>query len=117
MDEYGIKNTSEALKKKLFNYIETAYFGKNDELRELCKTELETQGVMWREPYIEANPAYKSLENGTENPNIPESIRAVLRQMIERKMGVYKNPYMHQIQALVGFYNHHDLILFLLCEG
>ena len=37
MDEYGIKNTHEALKQRLLNYIETAYFGKNDELRELCK--------------------------------------------------------------------------------
>ena len=35
MDEYSIVNTHEALKERLIDYIETAYFGKNDELREL----------------------------------------------------------------------------------
>ena len=47
MDEYSIENTHEALKQRLIDYVETAYFGKNDELRELCKTELEAQGIMW----------------------------------------------------------------------
>ena len=37
MDEYSIVNTHEALKRRLIDYIETAYFGKNDELRELMK--------------------------------------------------------------------------------
>ena len=41
MDEYSIVNTHEALKERLIDYIETAYFGKNDELRELCRDELE----------------------------------------------------------------------------
>ena len=61
MDEYSIENTHKALKGRLIEYIETAYFGKNDELRNLCKDELELQGVMWKEPYIEANPAYVSV--------------------------------------------------------
>lgn len=43
MDEYSIVNTHEALKERLIDYIETAYFGKNDELRELCRDELEKQ--------------------------------------------------------------------------
>ena len=38
MDEYSIVNTHEALKERLIDYIETAYFGKNDELRELKAT-------------------------------------------------------------------------------
>ena len=71
MDDYSIENTHEALKQRLIDYVETAYFGKNDELRELCRTELETQGVMWKEPYIEANPAYMSLCDGIENADIP----------------------------------------------
>lgn len=57
MDEYSIENTHKALRDRLIEYIETAYFGKNDELRNLCKDELELQGVMWKEPYIEATSA------------------------------------------------------------
>ena len=111
MDEYSIENTHEALKQRLIDYVETAYFGKNDELRKLCRTELEAQGVMWKEPYIEANPAYKVLQNGIENAEIPVNIKAILKQMIDRHMGVYKSPYVHQIQALEGFYKHCELFV------
>lgn len=111
MDEYSIENTHEALKWRLINYVETAYFGKNDELRELCRTELEAQGVMWKEPYIEANPAYKVLQNGIEKAEIPVGIKTILRQMIDCNMGVYNNPYVHQIQALEGFYKQCDLFV------
>lgn len=112
MDEYSISNTHEALKQRLINYVETAYFGKNDELREMCKEELETQGVLWKEPFIEANPAYKSVANGIEeSKKIPNEIKRILLQMIEQKMGVYKSPYSHQIQALEAFYSNQDLFV------
>lgn len=112
MDEYSIENTHEALKQRLVDYVETAYFGKNDVLRELCKEELEEQGVMWKEPYIEANPAYKTLLDGISlSKNIPVSIKDILSQMIEKRMGVYKSPYAHQVQALEGFYNSNDLFV------
>ena len=101
MNEYSIVNTHEALKRRLIDYIETAYFGKNDELRELCRDELETQGVLWKEPYIEANPAYVSMINGiSESDKIPKHIKEILLQMIDKKMGVYISPYIHQIQAI-----------------
>ena len=48
---------------------------------------------MWKEPYIEANPAYMSLRDGIENADIPVGIKVILKQMIEWKMGVYKSPY------------------------
>lgn len=112
MDEYSIGNTHEALKNRLIEYVETAYFGKNDELRELCKDELEAQGVLWKEPYIEANPAYKSIEDGIKkSEKIPDNIKEILEKMIEKGLGVYKSPYCHQIQALESFYN--DMNLFV----
>lgn len=112
MDEYSIGNTHEALKNRLIEYVETAYFGKNDELRELCKDELEAQGVLWKEPYIEANPAYKSIKDGIrKSSKIPDNIKDILEMMIEKKLGVYKSPYCHQIQAIESFYN--DMNLFV----
>ena len=110
MDEYSIENTHEALKDRLIEYIETAYFGKNDELRNLCKDELELEGVMWKEPYIEANPAYVSVINGiTQSENLPDDVRKILSKMIDNGVGVYKNPYSHQIEALEAFYSGNDL--------
>lgn len=112
MDEYSIKNTHEALKDRLIAYIETAYFGKNDELRACCKEELEKQGVMWKEPYIEANQAYKTLDDGILQSNhIPDNIKDILHQMISRKIGVYRSPYTHQIQALEAYYSECDVFV------
>lgn len=111
MDEYSIENTHEALKKRLIDYVETAYFGKNDELRELCRAELEDQGIMWKEPYIEANPAYKSIQDGVEKAELPTDIKAILKEMIVHNMGVYKSPYVHQIQALESFYKNRELFV------
>lgn len=112
MDEYSIVNTHEALKERLIDYIETAYFGKNDELRELCRDELEKQGVLWKEPYIEANPAYVSVLNGiSKSDKIPKNIKDILFQMIDKKMGVYCSPYIHQIQAIENFYSGKELFV------
>lgn len=40
MEEFSVQNTHEALKNKLLDYITTAYFGKNDDLREMCIDEI-----------------------------------------------------------------------------
>lgn len=112
MDEYSIANTHESLKQRLIEYVETAYFGKNDELRELCREELETQGVMWNEPYIEANPAYKTIINGIETSrSLPQNVKQILLRMADRKIGVYKNPYSHQIEAMEAFCDNKDLFV------
>lgn len=112
MDDYSIENTHKALKDRLIEYVETAYFGKNDELRQLCKDELELQGVMWREPYIEANPAYVAVNNGIHNSSfIPEDVKQFFSEMINRGLGVYRNPYSHQIDALEAFYQGNDLFV------
>lgn len=112
MDEYGIIKTHEALKKSLSDYIKTAYFGKNDTLRNLCEDELDRQGVLWQEPYIEANPAYKSVSNGIEeSTKIPREMRNILKVMSERKLGVFKNPFVHQLQAVESFCKGKDLFV------
>ena len=64
MDKYGVKSTHEALKNKLINYISTVYLGKNDALRSACLSELEETGLLYQEPYIEANHAYLSVPEG-----------------------------------------------------
>lgn len=112
MNEYSVYRTHQALKDRLINYIETAYLGKNDELRQACHEELSAQGNLWQEPYIEANPAYVSVDNGIiESKEIPVDIKAILESMIERNMGVFKNPYSHQIKSLERFYAGDELFV------
>ena len=112
MDEYSVKNTQEALRNRLISYLETAYFGKNDELRKLCKSEIEKQGTLWREPFIEANPSYLVVNNGiNKSTKIPNQIKTILNMMIENGLGVYKHPYLHQVQSLESFYDGKDLFV------
>lgn len=111
MDNYSIVATHEALKKRLVDYIKTAYLGKNDFLRELCQDSLESQGVIWQEAYIEANPAYVVCEDGIAKSSLIPEVKEILTKMTEYKLGVYKNPYHHQIKALEQFYQGKDLFV------
>ena len=111
MDKYGVKSTHEAIKNKLLDYISTVYLGKNDLLRSACITELQTAGVLYKQPYIEANHAYLTIPNGIENADIPKDVKTVLSEMIERELGVFKNPYKHQIESLENYFKGKDLFV------
>lgn len=111
MDKYGVKSTHEAIKKKMIDYISTVYLGKNDALRAACISELEESGVLFQEPYIEANHAYLSVKDGIESADCPEDVKLILREMIKRNLGVFKNPYKHQIESLEKYYQGKDLFV------
>lgn len=111
MDKYGVKSTHEALKNKLINYISTVYLGKNDSLRAACLNELEKVGLLFQEPYIEANHAYLSVPNGLNKADLPDDVKVILQEMINRKLGVFANPYLHQIESLENYYRGKDLFV------
>lgn len=109
--QYTIRDTHELLKDRLISYIETSYFGKNDSLREFIKDNLEKQGVLWQEPYIEANAAYEIITNGIERNNLPAEVKMILKKMADERLGVFENPYVHQVQAIENYYQGKDLFV------
>ena len=111
MDKYGVKSTHEALKSKLINYISTVYLGKNDALRSACLSELEETGLLYQEPYIEANHAYLSIPDGISKADLPDDVKRILQEMINRNLGVFANPYLHQIESLENHYRGKDLFV------
>jgi ATP-dependent helicase YprA (DUF1998 family) len=111
MDKYGVKSTHEALKNKLINYISTVYLGKNDALRSACLSELEETGLLYQEPYIEANHAYLSIPDGISKADLPDDVKRILQEMINRNLGVFANPYLHQIESLENYYREKDLFV------
>ena len=111
MDKYGVKSTHEAIKNKLLDYISTVYLGKNDSLRSACLTELRETGVLFQKPYIEANQAYLTASNGIETADLPNDVKMILREMISRNLGVFKNPYKHQVESLEKYYKGKDLFI------
>lgn len=108
---YGVQNICKAIRNRLLSYINTEYFGKCDALRAACDDELHTVGVLYQEPYIEANNAYMTVENGLDTADIDEDVRKFLYIMIERNLGVFKNPYKHQIEALESYFKGKDLFI------
>ena len=111
MDKYGVRNTHEALKNKLINYISTVYLGKNDSLRSACLSELEKPGLLYQEPYIEANHAYLTVPDGIKKADLPNDVKLILQEMINRNLGVFASPYLHQIESLENYYRGKDLFV------
>lgn len=111
MDKYGVYSTHNALKTKLIDYLRAQYLGENGLLLNACNEILKEQGVLFQEPYIEANPAYKVMMNGIDNADIPANIKKILIDMLNSKLGVFKNPFKHQVNALESFYKGRDLFV------
>lgn len=83
----------------------------NQLLIEACENSIEAQGILFQEPYIEANPAYEVVEDGIMNSNISKDAKNILSQMSNNKLGVFKSPFKHQVNALEGFYEGKDLFI------
>lgn len=109
---YGIANTHNALKNKLIDYITSQYLGENKLLLKACKKEINKPGVLFQKPFIEANPAYKTEKNGIKGSTlIPQEVKNILLDMADNKLGVFENPFSHQVRALENFYKGKDLFI------
>ncbi|GMQ59610.1 hypothetical protein AN1V17_40070 [Vallitalea sediminicola] len=111
MEKYGVKSTHDALKTKLIDYVKAQYLGESRLLYEACEDIINEEGILFQESYVESNPAYEVCEDGIQNANIPQNIKEILGKMVEAKLGVFRNPYKHQIKALEAFYENHDLFV------
>lgn len=111
MSNFGVKDTIDCLHQTIYDYLTTEYFGKNDALRECCKEELKREGTLFRQAYIEANNAYKSVPQGISSARIPCEAKKLLEYMVSNNLGVYQKPYKHQIEALEAFYAGKDLFV------
>ena len=111
MDNYSVQNTHKAIRNRLLTYITTEYLGKNDALRAVCEKELQEQGVLYQEPYIEANRAYSVVENGITSAALDTDIKKFMLGMAKRGLGVFLNPYRHQIEALEAFSRGEDILV------
>ncbi len=113
-EKYSIQHTHQSLKQKMIDYISTAYLGKNDDLRLACESDLNLLGALYQSPYIEASQAYQVDKNGIENLSLPDSrktLKPLLIQLSEASLGVFKNPYRHQTQAIEAFAKEKDVFV------
>lgn len=108
---YDIYGTHNALKTKLLDYIRAQYLGENELLLNACSDMLEEKGVLFQEPYIEANPMYRVWKKGIEKADIPSNAKKLLLNMSNSQLGVFENPFQHQVEALESFYKGKDLLV------
>ncbi|CAB1252923.1 ATP-dependent RNA helicase SrmB [Clostridiaceae bacterium BL-3] len=111
MSELGIRKIHERLKAKLANYIKAQYFAENDLLLEATKSMLNEEGVLFREPFIEATQNYKVEIEEFKNADLDENIKRYLDYLIKNKLGVFDTPFSHQVKALEAFYHDKDMLV------
>ena len=108
---FGIKESHEALRTKMLDYINTVYLGQNEDLRQECEVDLEKEGRLYQPVFVEANQAYKTFEGGISKSDIRSSEKTVLTKMQEKGLGVFSTPFTHQVNALEAFSKGKDLIV------
>ena len=107
----GASSVHKAIRTELENYIQSQYFGKSMLLLNAVQPELDKEGLLYKRPYIESSPAYKSSRDGIEKSDIPDWMKTYFKALINAGIGVYQNPYVHQVEALKAAVKGKDLFV------
>ena len=99
------------LRSELEDYIKSQYFGKSPLLLNAIKGKLDAEGLLYKKPYIESAPAYKTKPNGMDTAHIPDWMRQYFIKLSDAGLGVYPAPFNHQIEALERAYEGSDLFV------
>lgn len=111
MEQFGIKNTHEALWGRLYEYINSQYFANTPILQNAILPEIHKEGTIYREPYIEANKAYKISSEGLKNIETSQSVKCFINSFVESNLIFFKSPYEHQVNALQSYLSGKDLFV------
>lgn len=110
-DIYGVQDIHNALLEKLKAYIRAQYFGENNLLIKKSEELLNQHCILTQNPYIESNASYVTYEHGLESANIPQNIKKILITLSKENIGIFENPYAHQVEALKLFYRGDDFLV------
>lgn len=112
----GVQEYYQAIRDKLKNYIKSDYLANSetlllyvdDLLGELC-SEYTNIG---REPYIETSASYKKITDGIKTSNnIEQGIKDFLLKLGSKGLGIFHDPFEHQVMALEYFLTGRDLFV------
>lgn len=112
----GVQQHYQAIRDRLKNYIKSDYLANSETLLlyvdELLGELNSEYTSIAREPYIETSASYKKIENGIKNsPHIEEGVKASLLKLISEKIGIFPDPFEHQVMALEYFLSGRDLFV------
>lgn len=110
-NQISIKKTHETMKDRLFEYIKSQYFGENDLLLDAADELLKEPGNLYQKPYIESTPSYTKLDEGIKKSNLDDKTKQFFLELIQKKLGVFKVPFEHQVIALNSFVDGKNLFV------
>lgn len=116
MDNNGVQQYYDEIRNRLRNYIKSDYLANSETLllytEELLGEHQSEYTRIAREPYIETSASYKKLSNGIiESHNIPVHIKDFLKKLIDENIGVFRDPFKHQVTALEQYLEGKDLFV------
>ena len=112
----GVRDYYQAIRDRLRNYIKSDYLAnsetlllyEDDLLGELCS---EYTNIA-REPYIETSASYKKMPDGIKNSSrIEPELKSSLLKLIKKELGIFSEPFKHQVLALENFLAGQDVFV------
>lgn len=106
-----------SIRARLNNYIKSDYLANSETLllysNELLLNKSEYSKLA-QEPYIETSASYKKSPDGIKTSVViseNNELQNTLLKLVESKLGIFKDPFTHQVEALEGFLNGKDLFI------
>lgn len=111
----GVQETYKTIRNRLKNYIKSDYLANSETLLAYTEDILGEQASEYiniaREPYIETSASYKKIIDGVVGANIDEKVKNELVKLIINKLGIFSDPFEHQVKALETFASGRDLFV------
>lgn len=112
----GVQRYYKTIRDRLKNYIKSDYLANSETLllysEDLLGERCSEHTNIAREPYIETSASYKKIANGLNaSPLIEQGIKSSLLKLMAEGLGVFADPFEHQVEALEYFLSGKDLFV------
>jgi len=112
----GVQQYYQAIRERLKNYIKSDYLANSETLLlyvdDLLGEQCSEYTNIAREPYIETSASYKKIPDGIKNSaQIEPHIKEPLLKLAKENLGVFSDPFEHQVKSLEYFLSGKDLFV------
>lgn len=112
----GVQQYYQAIRDRLKNYIKSDYLANSETLLlyvdDLLGEYCSKYTNIANELYIETSASYKKVPNGIKNlQHIEQGIKESLLKLVKENLGIFPDPFEHQVKALECFLSGRDLFV------
>lgn len=112
----GVQQYYQAIRDRLKNYIKSDYLANSETLLlyvdDLLGEHCSEHTNIAREPYIETSASYKKVSDGIKNSqHIEQGVKESLLRLVKENLGIFSDPFEHQVKALEYFLAGRDLFV------